>query len=74
MRAGVAVGLPSVSEAVAVAVHLQDMDMVGEAVQQRSGEPFRADHVGPFVEGQFRSGGGQGHEAQFVDDQQAEAG
>ena len=79
---------------VAVAVHLQDVDLVGEAVQQRSGEAFRAEDLGPFVEGQvggdqdgaplvalakdleeeFRTGGGQGHEAQFVDDQQAEAG
>ena len=32
--------LSAVTEAVAVAVHLQDMDVVGESVQQRSGEPF----------------------------------
>ena len=82
------------AEAVAVAVHLQDMDVVGEPVQQRAGEAFRPEDRSPFVEGQvggdqdgtpliplaedleeeFRSGGGQGHEAQFVDDQQVEAG
>ena len=76
------------------AVHLQDMDVVGEPVQQRAGEAFRSEHLGPLVERQvggdqdgaalvalpedleeqFRSGGGQGDEAQFVDDQQAEAG
>ena len=82
------------AEAAAVAVHLQDMDVVGEPVQQRAGEAFRSEHLGPLVERQvggdqdgaalvalpedleeqFRSGGGQGDEAQCVDDQQAEAG
>ena len=86
--------LPAALEAVAVAVHLQDVDVVGEPVQQRSGEPFRAEDLGPLIEGQiggdqdgaplvalaedleeeFRSGGGQGDEAQFVDDQQVQAG
>ena len=86
--------LPAVAEAVAVAVHLQDMDVVGEPVQQHAGEAFRTEHLGPLIERQvggdqdgaplvalaedleeeFRSGGGQGHEAQFVDDQQSEAG
>ena len=44
--------LPAVPEAVAVAVHLQDMDVVGEPVQQRAGEAFRSEHLGPLVEGQ----------------------
>ena len=68
--------------------------MVGEAVQQCPGEPFRAEDLGPLVEGkvggdqdgapfvalaedleeQFRTGGGQRHEAQLVDDEQLEAG
>ena len=68
--------------------------MVGEPVQQGSGEPLRAEDLGPLVEGQigghqdgaplvalgedpeeqFRPGAGQGHEAQFVDDQQIQAG
>ena len=39
-------------EAVALAVHLQDVDMVGEAVQQRSGQAFRPEDPGPLVEGQ----------------------
>ena len=91
LRGGV---LPAVLQPVALAIHLQDVDVVGEPVQQRAGEPFRAEHVGPFVEGQvgghqdgapiaalaedleeqFRSDGRPGHVAQFVDDQQAEAG
>ena len=68
--------------------------MVGEPVQQRAGEAFRAEDPGSLIERQvggdkdgaplvalaedleeqFRPGGGQGDEAQFVDDQQAEAG
>ena len=44
--------LPAVAEAVAVAVHLQDMDVVGEPVQQRSGEVFRSEHLGPLIERQ----------------------
>ena len=43
--------LSATLEAVAVAVHLQDVDMVGEAVQQRSGETLRAEDLGPLVEG-----------------------
>ena len=86
--------LPAALEPVALAVHLQDMDAVGEPVQQRAGEAFRTEHPGPLIEGQVGGdqdgpalvalaedleeevspGGGQGDEAQFVDDQQAEAG
>ena len=82
--------LPAALEAVALAVHLDDVDVVGEPVQQRAGEPFGSKHVGPLVEGQiggdedgaafvalaedleeeFRAGGGQGDEAQLVDDEQ----
>src|SRR6516162_7726656 len=39
-------------QAVAFAVHLQDVNMVGEAVQQGSGQPLRAQHLGPFLERQ----------------------
>ena len=27
--------------------------MVGEAIKQGTGEPFRLEHLGPLVEGQF---------------------
>ena len=67
---------------------------MGEPIQQGSGEPLRAEDVGPPVKGQvggdqdgaplvalaeyleeqFRAGGGQGDEAQLVDDEQLEAG
>ena len=39
-------------EAVAVAVHLQDVYVVGEPVEQGAGQPFRAEDFGPFLEGQ----------------------
>ena len=77
-------------EPVAFAVHLQDVDVVSETVQESAGEPLGAEHLGPLVEGQvgsdhggasfialaedleeqFRPGLGQGHEAQFVNDEQ----
>ena len=44
--------LPAALEAVAVAVHLQDVDVVGEPVQQRAGEAFRTEHLGPLIERQ----------------------
>jgi len=34
------------------------MDMVGEAIEKRTGEPFRTEHQGPFVEWQVA-----GHES-----------
>jgi len=46
------VGLRALLEAEALPVHLQDMDMVGEEVEESPGEPFRAKDFGPLVEGQ----------------------
>ena len=43
-------GSPAALESVALAVHLQDVHVVGEAVQQRAGEPFRAEDLGPLIE------------------------
>jgi hypothetical protein len=39
-------------EPVAVAVHLQDVDVMGYAVEQSACERFGAEHLGPFLEGQ----------------------
>ena len=44
-------------------VEFQDVDVVGEPVQQPAGEAFRSEHVSPFVEEQVRAGGGPGHVA-----------
>ena len=46
-----------------MAVHLQDVNVVGESVQQGSGEALGAEDVGPFVEGQV---GGDQDGAPFV--------
>jgi hypothetical protein len=42
-------------EAVAIAVHLQDVDMMGKAIEEGSSETFRAENLGPLLEGQVRS-------------------
>src|ERR1700731_3323801 len=39
-------------EPIALAVHLQDVDMMGEPVEQGAGEPFRAEYGSPFIERQ----------------------
>ena len=43
--------LSAALKTVAVDVHLQDVDVVGEPVQQRSGQPLRPEDRGPLVEG-----------------------
>ena len=40
-------------EAIAVAVHLEDVDVVGEPVEQGARQPLGAEHAGPFVERQI---------------------
>lgn len=46
-------GAAALLEAVAAAVHLQEVRVVGESVQQRAGEPLGAEDLRPFVEGQI---------------------
>ena len=43
-------GFPAALEAVALAVHLQDVDVVGESVQERASEALRSEDLGPLVE------------------------
>ncbi len=40
-------------EPIAVAVHLEDVDMVGEPVEQSAGQALGAKGLGPFFEGQI---------------------
>jgi hypothetical protein len=40
-------------EPIAFAVHLQDVDMMGEPVEQGAGEPFGAEYGSPFIERQI---------------------
>ena len=42
----------ALAEAVAVAIHFQDMNMVGQAIQQCPGQAFGTESFGPFVERQ----------------------
>jgi hypothetical protein len=37
-------------EAVAFAIHFQNVDVMGKPVEQGTGEPFRAEYRGPFIE------------------------
>ena len=43
-----------VAEAKALALGLEDVAAVREAVEGGSGEPFAAEHLGPLLEGQVR--------------------
>src|SRR5271169_4868014 len=58
VRAGTAGAALALIEPVAFAVHLQDMDVMGEPVEQRTGEPLGTEHAGPFVERQVRGDDG----------------
>ncbi len=40
------------SEPEAVAVHLEDMDVMGEAVEQSAGQPLGSEDLGPFLKRQ----------------------
>ena len=44
-------------KAVAVSVHLQDVNVVGKPVQQCASQPFGAEDFGPFLEGQVAGAG-----------------
>ena len=50
-RARIAAPALGVGETVAVAVHLEDVDVVGEPVEQGSGQALGAEHGCPLVEG-----------------------
>ena len=45
-------GLSTLREAVALPVHLKDVNAVSEAVQQGAGQSLRAEDLSPLVEGQ----------------------
>jgi len=51
VRSGVGAAFaPALLKAEAVAVHLQDVDVVGKAVEQSAGQPFGAEDLSPFLE------------------------
>src|SRR5215831_31126 len=48
-----ALALLALFEAIAVAVHFEDMDVVGEPIEQCAGQSLGPEHAGPFVERQI---------------------
>ena len=40
-------------EPIALAIHLQDVDVVGQTVEQAAGEPLGGKDAGPFIKGQI---------------------
>ena len=40
-------------ESVAHPVHLEDVDVVGEAVEERAGQALGAEYLGPLIEGRL---------------------
>src|SRR5215207_6931952 len=40
-------------EPIAVAVHFENVDMMGKTIEQSAGQPLGAKHAGPFVERQI---------------------
>jgi hypothetical protein len=44
--------LPALLEAIAVAVHFEDVDVVRRPVEQRARQPLGPEHAGPLVERQ----------------------
>ena len=56
---GAAAGL-GLLEAEAVAVELKDVDVVGQAVEERAGQPLGSEDRRPFVKGKIRGNEGRG--------------
>src|SRR5271154_6972033 len=48
-----ALALLALLEPIAVAVHFEDVDVVGQPVEQRAGQPLGPEHAGPLVERQI---------------------
>src|SRR4029077_18755345 len=48
-----ALALLALLEAIAVAVHFEDVDVVCQPIEQRAGQPLGPEHAGPFVERQI---------------------
>src|SRR5712664_2159324 len=48
-----ALALLALCEAIAVAVHFEDVDVVGQPVEQRAGQQLGPEHAGPLVERQI---------------------
>ncbi len=47
--------LAALAQPIAVAIHFEDMHMMGQAIQDGAGEAFGAEDFGPFIERQVGS-------------------
>ena len=61
-------------ESIALAVHFEDMDVVGEAIEQGAGEPLGAKHAGPLVERQVAGHDGRAALVTLAEDLKQELG
>lgn len=52
MRVSAGLSGATLGETIAVAIHLEDVDVVGDAVEQRAGEALGSELFGPFVKWQ----------------------
>lgn len=66
-RSGVVAGL--LREAIAFAVHLEDVVVMGQPVEERGGQPLGAEGLVPFIEGQI-AGDQQLHSSHLLSDAQ----
>ena len=54
MKFGSGFAVAALRQPEAFAVHLEDMDMTCEAVEDRAGEAFGAEDLSPFIDGRVR--------------------
>jgi hypothetical protein len=59
-RGGHASSRLRLSEPIALPVHLEDVDMMGEVIEQRAGQTLIAEYARPLVEGQIGGDDGRG--------------
>src|SRR6516165_8190802 len=69
-----ALALPALFEAIAVAVHFEDVDVVGQPVKQRTGQPLRPEHARPLVERQIAGDDGGAALVTLTEDLEQELG
>src|SRR3954452_22951892 len=71
---GLALALLALFEAIAVAVHFEDVDVVGQSVEQRTGQPLGPEHAGPLVERQIAGDDGGAALVALAEDLEQELG
>src|SRR6266571_4390970 len=67
-----ALALLALFEAIAVAVHFEDVDVVCQPIEQRAGQPLGSKHAGPLVERQIAGDEGRGALVALAEDLEQE--